>query len=611
MLTGVISGKRMERADNLNGFYQLEAWAQKAPNRKYLVYQGRSWTYKEAYEKALKYGVWFKSRFGVAKNEVVAMNFMNCEHFVWIWFGLWSIGAKPAFINYNLQGKPLLHSVQSSGTRLLIVEDEVYKALDEDTIQGLKSPNFREDGGPLELVHFTPSVEAEVELLIPKREPNSARNGQQLKDMAILIYTSGTTGLPKPAIISWSKASASPALVAKWLKIGEDDVFYTAMPLYHSSASILGCLLSLAAGATFSVGRKFQRKGFWDDVKASDATVIQYVGETLRYLMSAPPSPEDKNHNVRLAFGNGCRPDVWPTFKERFGIESMAEFYAATESPTALFNVSNNKFTEGAVGVNGKLVSLLMGSSFVVVEMDYEENTPIRDAKTGLLIPAKSGAPGELLFKLDAADIQQGFQGYYKNKGASNKKVVRDVLSKGDAYFSSGDIMRQDSEGRWFFCDRIGDTFRWKSENVSTAEVAEVLGQKPHLFEEANVYGVSVPSHEGRAGCCAVILTEEQNERFLKSGAVDQQILAELATHARQNLPRYAVPIFFRVLADGAAHRTGTNKQQKTGLRNEGIELHLVEAKNDQLYWLPPGAKAYRRFLADDHKALAAGQVKL
>jgi acyl-CoA synthetase (AMP-forming)/AMP-acid ligase II len=612
VLTGVLGGKLKERSDNLNVFYQLEAHAQKSPDRVFLIFQGKKWTYKEAYEKALKYGTWFKTRFGIVKNEVVAMNFMNGDLFIWVWFGLWSIGAKPAFINYNLLSKPLLHSVQASGTRLMVVEEEIYNTFDEATLEGFRNPNFREDGGPIEVVKFTPGVEAEVEATLGKREPNSARNGQLLKDMSILIYTSGTTGLPKPAIISWAKAAASPALVYRWLGIKPDDVFYTAMPLYHSSGSILGCLMTLSAGATFSLGRKFQRKGFWEDVKSSNATAIQYIGETLRYLMSVPPSPDDNNHKVRLAFGNGLRPDVWPNFKERFGIEQIAEFYAATEAPSALFNVSKNKFTEGAVGVNGKLVSLLMGSTSVVVEMDFEENTPIRDKKTGLLKPVPAGSPGELLFKLDPADIEQGFQGYYKNKGATSKKILRDVLAKGDAYFSTGDIMRKDDEGRWFFCDRIGDTFRWKSENVSTAEVAEILGQKPHLLEEANVYGVTVPSHDGRAGCCAVILTEDHHQNFQSSGAVDQKLLAEVAEHAQKHLPRYAVPIFLRIIADGGvSNRTGTNKQQKTGLRDEGIELEKVHAKGDHLYWLPPGSKTYVRFHEDDHKKLSAGQLKL
>jgi acyl-CoA synthetase (AMP-forming)/AMP-acid ligase II len=608
-----IGGALRERKDGVNVFYVLENWAQKAPERKFLIYNGQSWTYKEAYEKVLKYGTWLKTKYGVQKNEVVALDFMNSDTFLWIWFGLWAIGAKPAFINYNLTGTPLLHSIKSSGSRLLLVEDEdVWNAIDDDTKAALQAPGFREDGGRVEVVPFTPSIYPEIDNTLGRREPHDARSGQLLKDLAILIYTSGTTGLPKPAVVSWNKAGSSPRAVARWLGLRHEDVFYTCMPMYHSSAAILGVCNSLVAGCTLAVGRKFHRQAFWDDCRASKATVIQYVGETCRYLMSLPPSAQDKDHHVRMAFGNGLRPDVWPIFKERFGIEAVAEFYAATEGPSGLFNLSRNSFSEGAVGLNGVITSTVLGGVSIVVEVDIETNTPIRDPKTGFLIPVKPGLPGELLFKLDESDIEKGFQGYYKNKGATGKKVLRDVLVKGDAYFSTGDILRKDSEGRWYFCDRIGDTFRWKSENVSTAEVAEVLGQKAELLEEANVYGVLVPGYDGRAGCVAGILSADYQSKLQSSSTVDEKVLSELAAHAVKKLPRYAVPVFLRILKDESAmNRTGTNKQQKHHLREEGIDPSKVEAKGDFVFWLPPGTTSYKRFGVEDWKLLQAGQLKL
>jgi acyl-CoA synthetase (AMP-forming)/AMP-acid ligase II len=376
------------------------------------------------------------------------------------------------------------------------------------------------------------------------------------------------------------------------------------MPLYHSSAALLGLTSVLRAGAAFSLGESFHRNGFWDDVRSSDATIIQYVGETLRYLLSAPPSPLDKEHKVRVAFGNGLRPDVWPVFKERFGIETIVEFYAATESPAALGNKSRNKFSEGAVGLSGALITLL-GAPAKVIVLDFETNSPVRDPKTGLCIPVKPGEPGELIYKLDEREIDASFQGYFGNKNATSSKILRDVIKKGDAYFSTGDVMRKDSEGRWYFCDRIGDTFRWKSENVSTAEVAEVMG-RVGLIHEANVYGVQIPGHDGRAGCAALVMEDEQKP-------LTQSELAEMAAHALKGLPRYAVPIFLRVHRGTAAeaNRTGTMKQQKTVLRNQGVDPSLVAESGDELYWLPPGEKAYRKFGGEEYKALGAGTVKL
>ena len=607
-----ISAALTEKRDTCNLFYVLEHWAQNAAtrDRPFLVYDGKTWTYCEAYDNALRYGTWLKTRHGVRSGEVVAMDFMNSDVFVWMWFGLWAIGAKPAFINYNLTEKALLHSVKTSGSRFLMVEEEVFSTLDEQTKKGFADPSFREDGGHVEIIPFTSAVMADIEQTLGKREPNGERAGETMKDMAILIYTSGTTGLPKPAVVSWAKAGASSNFSRKWLQLRQDDIFYTCMPLYHSSAALLGMMSVLNTGAALSLGRKFHRSTFWDDCRATNATVIQYVGETCRYLMSAPLSPLDKEHKVRMAFGNGLRPDVWPQFKERFGIETIAEFYAATEGPSGLFNLSRNKYSEGCVGWGGLIASTLLGGSSMIAEMDFDENKPIRDPSTGFCIPVQPGEAGELLFKL--ADVETQFQGYYKNKKATSSKILTDVLAKGDAYFSTGDVLRRDSENRYYFCDRIGDTFRWKSENVSTAEVAEVIGQKVEHLEEANVYGVQVPGHDGRAGCAAVLLSAEQQAKMLSGGQVDNKVLEDLASHSLRNLPRYAVPIFLRVLKDESAMaRIGTNKQQKTTLRNEGIDPVVIAGRGDKIFWLPPGAKSYTQFGSDEWKSLNAGQVKL
>ena len=307
---------------------------------------------------------------------------------------------------------------------------------------------------------------------------------------------------------------------------------------------------------------------------------------------------------MRTAFGNGMKREVWAKFKERFGIVQVSEFYAATEGSSALFNRSRNSFSEGAVGMSGALFSRLSGRKNVILKMDEDMEMPIRDPKTGLCVRVRPGEPGELVFRLNEKKIEAGFQGYYGNDAATNKKILRDVLKKGDAYFSTGDVMKKDNEGRWLFCDRIGDTYRWKSENVSTAEVAEVLG-KIDKISEANVYGVQVPGHDGRAGCAALVLHDDLS--------ITEALLRELASEASKNLPRYAVPIFLRVLSKetAKANRTGTNKQQKHNFRSEGIDPDIVRHKGDILFWLPPGSQEYRKYGPEDWKALKSGQVKL
>ncbi|KAL9627241.1 MAG: hypothetical protein Q9164_007661 [Protoblastenia rupestris] len=435
------------------------------------------------------------------------MDFMNSPTFVFVWLGIWSIGAKPAFINYNLTADPLLHSVKASGARLLLVDEELRPQFTREISDRLGSPAARDGKGAVETVFFTPEVEPDVMSVQGIREPNAARDGEIPQDLAILIFTSGTTGLPKSAVVSWQKCLKSGWFVPFWIGLKKSDRYYTCMPLYHSSATLLAFCSVLMRGCTLVIGRKFSTQTFWKEVREGEATVIQYVGETCRYLLAAPPqlSPStnenlDRKHNVRIAFGNGLRPDIWERFKTRFGIETIAEFYGATEAPSATWNLSSNALTSGAIGRNGPLTSFLLSKKIAVVEVDSTSELPLRNpANHNFCHSVPRNQPGELLYQLNPTNPNDTFQGYYNNPKATNSKILRDVLKKGDAYFRTGDIVRWDHQGRWYFVDRIGDTFRWKSENVSTAEVGEVLGLHPRVLE-ANVYGVEIPHHDGRAG---------------------------------------------------------------------------------------------------------------
>ena len=387
------------------------------------------------------------------------------------------------------------------------------------------------------------------------------------------------------------------------------------MPLYHSSASVLGLCSVLLAGSTLALGRRFSNSTFWPEVLASGATTIQYVGETCRYLLAAPSSPHDTQHKVRLAFGNGLRPDVWNTFKTRFNIPIICEFYGSTEGPSAIWNCSINDFSAGAVGRSGSIATMLLGSSLTIVRMDPDSDPPVplRDAATGLCQVADRNEPGQMLYKLDPANIERKFQGYHGNSTATRSKILRDVKKKGDAWFSTGDVLRWDREGRWWFVDRIGDTFRWKSENVSTAEVSDVVGTHDAV-REANIYGVLVPGHEGRAGCAAVMLDESAlpkndgtDEKANALALPSQSVLRSLAAHCTSNLPRFAVPLFLRLTKQ--MHTTGTNKYQKHFLQQEGIDVEKIEASGDKMYWLRGGV--YEPFNLAQLQEIRSGQVKL
>ncbi|KAH8197739.1 hypothetical protein TruAng_008073 [Truncatella angustata] len=588
---------RREKADRVNNFYSLE---ERATNKAtgsniFLMFEDRTWTYAQCYDMAMRYGNWLKIKYNLKKGDVVAMNLQNSDHYILLCFGMWSIGVKPAFINYNLTGKALTHCVEAANAVLMLADPELEKNVDEyvrTTLNGLK------------IDFLTEQAHSEIKATTAERPPDSLRSGDTGKDMAILIYTSGTTGLPKAAIISWSKLTVAGNFCTGWLYTRPTDIFYTCMPIYHSSATVMGFSHILEAGATFAIGKRFSTKTFWKDVRRFDATMIQYVGETLRYLLAAPSEIDlstgeklDKKHRVHTAFGNGLRPDVWEKFRERFGIESIAEFYGATEGFLATWNKTRNDYAAGAIGRNGWIYELVMNSKMAIIDVDPDTSEVRRDPKTGLSRKVPRGEVGELMFHIpDMENSTEQFQGYYNNKGATDSKVVRNVLKKGDGYFRSGDLIRWDREGRMYFHDRIGDTFRWKSENVATTEVSQMMGMHPSV-QEANVYGVELPNHDGRAGCVAIVLKEEPSDSVMNG----------LAEHGRKMLPKYAVPIFLRVVKDVGSSITGTNKQQKHDLRVQGVDPYKVGS--DELWWLK--GNTYVKFSHKDWQELNGGRVKL
>ncbi|KAG7139811.1 Fatty acid transporter protein like [Verticillium longisporum] len=601
-LPATLSALWRERTDRLSPFYVLERHAQNksSANRTFIIFEGKSWTYAQVYENVLRYGTWLRERHGVKPKDIVAVDFQNSDVFIFIWFGLWSIGAKPAFMNYNLTGSALAHCIKTATTSLVLVDPLVASNVNQEVRSELEAVTF---------VEFDPTTLAEIAATEPRRYPDADRSEDKYQNIAILIFTSGTTGMPKPAIVSWAKCIVGGVFTSRFISNSTDDVFYTSMPLYHSSAAILGFGNTLEVGGTIAIGRKFSTKTFWSDVRTSGATIIQYVGETCRYLLAAPPQLDpttgenlDKKHKVRAAFGNGLRPDVWSRFRDRFGVDTIGEFYAATEGTFGTWNLSRNDFAKGAIGRNGWIYNAVMGMNLAIVEVDHEQGAPWRDPKTGFCRSAGTNEPGELLCRVSPTDMSRRFQGYYGNPEATQKKVLRSVFRKDDAWFRTGDILKWDGEGRLFFSDRIGDTFRWKSENVSTQEVSEAIGSHPAV-REANVYGVELPHHDGRAGCAALVLDEGRGIEAKPGDA----LLKSLAEHVKKALPKYALPLFLRVMPDMGMQMTGTNKQQKTGLRGEGVKPGAGD--ESIMYWLQ--GDTYVPFTAHDWQQLDGGRVKL
>lgn len=555
------------------------------------------YTYRDVQNLACQYAHYFLAQ-GVKQGDLVAFYLQNRAEFMIAWLALCSIGCAPAAINYNLTGDALVHCLKISGAKLVLVDDdEACRARIDDSRAAIEGPLG------MELIYLDHSFASQVSSFPTTKPPKEFAQSMSGADPAILLYTSGTTGMPKGCAFTMARLYSTLALRRGSMEDTDGpggDIWYSCMPLYHGTAAV-AMMVCLTTGVSIALGKKFSVRNFWRDIRDSHATVFVYVGEVARYLLAAPPSPDDRNHSVRCMYGNGLRPDIWEKFQQRFGISAVAEFFNSTEGLFGLFNLNKGPFTAGSVGHHGLLMRAIMHNTFVPVAIDPTTGDVLRDPKTGFAMRAPYDQGGEILVNVPN---EQAFQGYWRNESATSKKFLRDVFTKGDLWYRSGDALRRQSDGRWYFLDRLGDTFRWKSENVATAEVAEILGRYPGI-QEANVYGVLVPHHEGRAGCAALHLSPEAREAFDFRG---------LAAFARARLPRYAVPVFLRIV-ETSAH-IHNHKQNKVPLREEGIDPAKIgskvpEGRDDKFYWLPPGADGYVEFGKREWETMLAGSARL
>ncbi|OHE99706.1 AMP-binding enzyme [Colletotrichum orchidophilum] len=578
------------KTSRVSPYYFFEESVQKNPYEEAIWTRGGSVSWKTTYDRANQYAQLFLSQ-GVKPGDFVAILMQNSPDFAFAWLGLLAIGAAPAMINYNLVGKALLGCIETSTAKLVLVDgtpEIAAKYMDVQTELDLKGVKVINIGEERERIYQ----------MDPIRPSDELRKSMTPRDAMGLFYTSGTTGLPKAVLLP--AAAAGSLVLSNDLGLhpttGANARCYVCMPYYHGTGGIT-MLSQLLSGYTVCMAPKFSVSNFWEDVRDSQATWFIYVGETLRYLLASPPSPRDKDHNIHGVFGNGCRPDVWKRFQERFGIDTICEFYNSTEGALGLRNLSRGDFFANALGHHGLLLRLKYRNMVVPVQIDAETGNIIRDPKTGLALRASYEVGGEILVEHPG---ERAFPGYFNNEEATNKKFVRDILKKGDCFYRTGDSLRRDSEGRWFFLDRLGDTYRWKGENVSTAEVSEVLGHYPGV-NEAVVYGVQLPGHDGRAGAAALAIAPDQKGSFN---------YADFLRYARSKLPRYAVPAFIRVLNEGTASHN--NKQNKLPLKNEGVDPSKIQG-GDQLLWIEKHGKGstYVPFTQDDWNNLGLGKAKL
>jgi fatty-acyl-CoA synthase len=557
----------------------LEAAVDRWRERQAITFNDHTVTYGEMDAIANRYAHWAQEH-GLRRGHTVALFVPNRLEYLSIWYGLSKVGVATALINNNLFGAQLRHCLNVSGAVHVIADAETTPVF-EAVKDGLERQTVLWTLG--EAHGAERDLSKALKSCSPLRPDRTTREGMTARDVALYIYTSGTTGMPKPAKITHMRAQLYMRGFAGSTGARPDDRIYIALPLYHATGGLCGMGAALLTGGSVVLRPRFSARQFWSEITAGGCTMFVYIGELCRYLVNQPESEAEHGHRLRLAFGNGLRPDIWDTVKSRFRIPEILEFYGSTEGNVSLFNF------DGKSGAIARIPAYVRRRFNVrLVQFDVEAEAPVR-GPDGRCIQTKPGEIGECVGQIGAA-ARSDFAGY-ADKAASEKKILHDVFAAGDAWFRTGDLMRQDEEGYFYFVDRIGDTFRWKGENVSTSEVAGALSSMPGVLE-ATVYGVKVGDLDGKAGMASLVVEPPFD-------------IAELAARIDAELPPYARPVFVRLQPQ--IEITGTFKYRKMDLVQEGFDPAVIK---HPLYVYDPG-KGYLKLTKAQHTKILEGGLRL
>ena len=558
----------------------LDALAERHGDAPALISERETLSYRALAARANRYARWALAQ-NLAKGETVGLLMPNRPDYLAAWLGITRIGGVVALLNTNLTGRALAHCIEIAAPRHMIVAAELIESFAGARAHLAVRPALWSHGADA-------SGFARIDRDLLRHSDGPLTTAEQravtIDDKALYIYTSGTTGLPKAANVSHARVMMWSHWFAGMMGTRPDDRMYDCLPLYHSVGGVVATGALLVGGGSVVIREKFSARQFWDDVTRHDCTLVQYIGELCRYLVTAPPHPREAAHRIRLACGNGLRADVWESFTRRFAIPHVLEFYAATEGNLSLYNI------EDKPGAIGRVPSFLAHRfPAAIVKFDVARGEPLRDAQ-GLCIRCAADEVGEAIGRIEGAAPGARFDGYTDAR-ASEKKVLRDVFKPRDAWFRTGDLMRKDAQGYFYFVDRIGDTFRWKGENVSTTEVAEAIARCPGVLDAA-VYGVEVPGADGRAGIAALMV----------DAGFD---LAALHRHLAASLPSYARPVFVRIGA--VLETTTTFKHQKNELMRAGYD---PTATGDAIYFNDAKRGAFVRLDPALFQRIQGGQVR-
>jgi fatty-acyl-CoA synthase len=546
---------------------------------------GESYSYRHWNEQSNRYAHWFcGQQFG--KGDVIALLMPNRAEYLCVWTGVAKAGGVTALLNTSLNGRSLAHCICVVGAKAIIVDAALLPHF--ETARQLIDPTIKI------FIHgkssaADPRIDTALVNCSGANLSGSERLALTINDKCIFIFTSGTTGMPKAANLNHYRVQLMMHGFAGVTAATETDRMYDCLPMYHSNGGVVAPGAVLVVGGTCVIRERFSANGFWSDVVQSHCTMFIYIGELCRYLLNVPPGSYDTAHHVRLCVGNGLRPDIWVSFRDRFKLPKIVEFYGSTEGNVSMFNFDSKP---GAVGRIPKWAERV----FVVkiVKFNFETEQPLRDER-GFCIECGPNEVGEVIGEIlnDPAKPGNRFEGY-ADATATEKKILRNVFKSGDAWFRSGDLMRKDARGYFFFVDRIGDTYRWKGENVATSEVAEVISCFAGV-REATVYGVAIPGADGRAGMAAIVSDDP--------GRFDFQAFR---LHLGRNLPEHALPIIVRFQT--RLDVTSTFKQRKIDLVASGFNPGRVA---DPLYFHDPSSQSYRPLDGALYERIMSGSVRL
>ena len=540
-------------------------------------------SYRELSIRCNQYARWGVAH-GLKAGDTVCLMMGNCAEYMPIWLGLSRIGVIVALINNNLAGDALIHSINIVAPRAVIVGSEVaarLTAVRTRFASGLTCRVYGQSGEDLA------ALSPEVARFAGEPLRDSESSPPAIDATALYIYTSGTTGLPKAAKVSHYRVMQWSHWFAGLMDTQTNDRMFNCLPLYHSVGGVVATGATLVGGGTVVIRSRFSASDFWRDVREERCTLFQYIGELCRYLLNSPHQENETAHSLRIACGNGLRPEVWEPFQTRFKIPRILEYYASTEGNFSLYNC------EGRPGAIGKIPSFLAHRLPVaLLKFDVERGEPWRNEE-GFCVRCAPDEVGEAVGLIPATqkELAGRFEGY-ADPQASARKVLRNVFKDGDSWYRTGDLMRRDESGFYYFVDRVGETYRWKGENVSTAEVLTALTASRGVLDGV-VYGVTVPGADGRAGTAALLVDENFD-------------LAAFRADTASRLPVYARPVFLRLLKSIEA--TGTFKPRKQDLVQSGFDPARI---SDPLYFDDPRTQAYVPLDAALFAAISAGAVRI